>query len=113
MLESEASEAAAKCLQGEDSPHQLPPPGFRGKAAAIADRGVWDRGDERLILKLRGAATGPTGCRHGGLVRAIATAGEKIELQGEHPSASSEAAPPRPPGLDIKPHLLFERLQVE
>src|SRR5262252_1845616 len=82
MLETEASEAAAKRLQGEDSPNQLPPRGFRGKAAAIANKGVRDRGDERLILKLRGDATRPIGCGRGDLIRAVATAGEKIELQG-------------------------------
>jgi hypothetical protein len=52
MLEPEASEAPAERLQGDYSAHQQSPPGFRCKAAAIAERGVRDRGDERAVVKL-------------------------------------------------------------
>jgi hypothetical protein len=52
MLEPEASESPAENLEGNYSAHQPPPPGFRGKTAAIADRGVRDRFDERIVVKL-------------------------------------------------------------
>jgi hypothetical protein len=96
----EASESPAERLQGNYSAHQPPPPGFRRKTVAFAERGVRDRFDERSILKLRRDETLPSGYWRGGLFRAVATTGKEIELRAGRQigpvSALSEAVPTRP-----------------
>jgi hypothetical protein len=63
-------------------------------------------------LVRRGQAPG-----RGGFIRALSALGREIGLpRGNSTSRRSppnEAAPPGPRRLDVEPHLLFERLQVE
>ena len=52
MLYAEALEPPAERLQSAYGADEATPPRFRRKTATIADRGVRDRSDERVIIKL-------------------------------------------------------------
>ena len=117
MFSAKALKTPAERLQCGYSAHLSPPPRLGRKIAAIAERGSRDRGDERIIVKLRRNQPGPTDGPCGGVVRVVAGPGEEIELCDRHSisrhSAPNQPAPPGPRRLEIEPHLLFERLQVE
>jgi len=84
MLDAEALEAPAKRLQGGNGAHQSSPPGLRRKAAAIAERGRRDRGDERVIVKLWRNEAGAIDRRRDSLIRVVAGPGKEIELSRGH-----------------------------
>jgi hypothetical protein len=84
MFSAKTLETPAERLQRSYRANQSAPPGFRRKAAAIAERGVRNGGNERVIVKLGGNKLGPIDLQWSGVIRVVASPGKEVKLSGAH-----------------------------